>query len=381
MDDVARAAIGDVLLRVLGTGSSTDGRLHQTFTIPQSSVEVEATAQSLQIQPGSLSILYEVPLFKDRGSIQLPQPEVAIVQQMPVPTARTVGTPITARLQARVVKESIPPYDFAWTTDSAPAPTEGTEREVTGPALNGATGTHTLTTAYLRMTDLLGQVATTSRPVQYHVRRARHWGRSLGAMAAVVALLLLALVGTLVILPIIQAATTPTTAPTPTMTVPPVAPIVAFQAVLGGPAQIDPVTNTWEQVCFPSGPTAGAGTPTPPPEPPLESATITLDNSQSNVAVSWNLTFTSDPQDFVGVNQDWATATNFTSPSPVSSGTVPAHGTTILTITPVPQLCNAFSFIAGPSSVRLSVNLTYSPQNPGVSQPVVFTDLVSQAVP
>jgi hypothetical protein len=365
LDPFVIAAIQSALARVLG--ASEDGKLQQVFTIPDSSVAVNVSAQTLRMEPDGVTLLYDAPLKGDRIMPQFPArtPVVSVTQRLPLPVASRPGAPVTASLRAQAVSESFPPYDLEWRTDSAPVPTAGPERQVIGTPADMTPGTHTLTTARLRLIDLIGQVATADQPVQYTVRPRRRIGRTAAIAAALALVIALTLGGVAVAsgglrFPIVGApqvviTPTPTFTPTPTQT-----PVIAFRATLSGPAFGDGV---WAQECKSQGVV-------------LDPTTLTLDNTGSNVPVSWQVSFANDPNANLAGDQVWSSASDASSGAPAVSGTTDPGAATTLTITPDSKLCAWLTPTNTQTSYTFTLALTYNPANPDIQQPVTFTDLV-----
>lgn len=375
LENIVIGALQEALLQVLSFGTAADGRIWQVFTIPGSSVSVNAPAQSLRIEQGGITILYETPLSKEKISPQFParKPAVSILQQPALPMLSGHGAPLTVTLRAQVVSESFPPYDFEWRTDNAPAVTQGAERQVIGTPTEMAPGPHTLTTTHLRMIDLIGQVATDDKPVRYTVRPRRRLARIVitGVVIAILAVLITGGIGVAngqIRLPfglIGSAATatfTPTDTPTPTLTPTPL-PLISFTSTLSGPA-VDTNSGIWAQTCVNSKTT-------------LENTTLTLDNTGSNVPISWQISFTSDPAANLSSDQIWATANDTSVDNPISSGTTAAGALTTLTITPAPQLCTWLPAASVPSPINLTVIVTYNPSSSDTQQPITFSDQVT----
>lgn len=377
LGNIVIGALQGALLQVLSSGTAADGRIWQVFTIPGSSVSVNAPAQSLRIEQDGITILYETPLSKEKISPQFParKPAVSILQQPALPMSSGHGAPLTVALRAQVVSESFPPYDFEWRTDNAPAVTQGAERQVIGTPTELAPGPHTLTTAHLRMIDLIGQVATDDKPVRYAVRPRRRLARM--AVTGVVIVILAALItggigvangqirlpfGLIGSAVTATATFTPTDTPTPTLTPTP-APLISFTSTLSGPA-VDTNGGIWAQTCFNSKTT-------------LENTTLTLDNTGSNVPVSWQISFTSDPAANLSSDQIWATANDTAVDNPISSGTTAAGALTTLAITPAPQLCAWLPAASVPSPINLTVIVTYNPSTPDTQQPITLSDQVT----
>ena len=133
-------------------------------------------------------------------------------------------------------------------------------------------------------------------------------------------------------LPLVQPRTTPNPTPVPTNAPPPV------------PSRPTPVPTTAPPVVkFAVQPTSFTQTCTA--NPGLPSFAVTLDNSQSSVAVDWRATITDqDPTQ----SELWATA------SP-SSGQVGSQRTTQVTVIPASDLCSRFS---GNSSAPITFHVT-----------------------
>ncbi len=377
LGEIVIGALQGALLKVLSTGTAEDGHIWQVFTIPGSSVSVNAPAQSLRIEQGRVTILYETPLSKDKISPQFPSrtPAARILQQPALPTISGSGAPLTVTLRAQVASASFPPYDFEWRTDNNPAVTQGLERQVVGTPTDVTPGAHTLTTAHLRMIDLIGQVATDDIPVRYITRPRRRLAR-IAVTSVIIAGLAGLITGGIGVAngqlrfpfglnnPLVSATATftPTDTPTPTLTPTPV-PIISFNTSLSGPA-FDTSSGNWAQTCFNSKTT-------------LDNTTLILDNTGSNEPVTWQISFTSDPAANLSVDQIWATANDTSVDNPISSGTTAAGAQTTLTITPASQLCSWLPTSSNPSPINLSVNVSYNPVNPDAQQPITLIDQVT----
>ncbi len=64
------------------------------------------------------------------------------------------GAPVTIKLDAQILKDSTPAYDFAWTRELSP-------NAVPVAATAAGAGPQTLTTGRLKVIDMFGQVAQT----------------------------------------------------------------------------------------------------------------------------------------------------------------------------------------------------------------------------
>lgn len=366
LDTLVVDAIQGALALALSADGHTDGAIQQTLTIPGSSVSVSAPARALRVAPGSVTLLFDAPLRKDRTLPHFPAriPIVRIAQQAPTPVASHPGAPITTTVRAQVVNGSFPPYDFEWRTDQAGGMTSGPQRDIIGNATDTTPGPHTLTTAHLRLIDLIGQVATADQPVQYAGQAKRRAGRTVAIATTLALVAALALGGVAAAngrfpFPWVgapQATATPTDTPTPT-------PVIAFAPALSGSAYSD---SGWAQDCH----TATSGQ--------LDTTTLTLDNTQSNVPISWSITFANDPTASLSAGQQWATATDPSSGATVTEGTTDAGGTTTLSITPDPSLCDSWlkSTINYQVTYNFTLSLTYTPESPDNQQPVTFTDQI-----
>ena len=366
LDDMIVGALQGALLQVLGLGNADEGDSHlrQIFTIPASRISVETAAVGLDIDAGSLTLLYNVPLRQEKIGFQFParRPAVRMVQQPPLPTASRPGAPLAVTLRAQVVNESFSPYDFAWTTNETPVPTEGAERQVVATTPAGVTpGTHTLTTAHLWMTDLIGQVAADEKPVQYLVRKRSRVGRT-AVIAAVVAALVISCIGIGIVFGHGGSSTTSSTpVPTATATVMPTpVPVIGFRALVYG-SGVTTSTGAWSQDCV-SNTTM------------LDTTSLLLDNTTSNVPISWHIAFANQtyplpPSDI------WADVTASSSGSPSSSGETAAGSSTTLTITPDQNLCSWLSKPGPVTFIDFLVVVTYNPENPD-AQPITFTDQI-----
>lgn len=381
-DEITMGAIRGALLRALSIGDSADGRFWQSFSIPDSSVSLNAAAQSLRIESGGVTLLYDVPLSKDKIDFQFPvrKPAAQILQLLPLPIAASRGAPLTVTLRAQVVSESFPPYDFEWQTDSTPAPTEGAERRVVQTPADVRPGTHTLTTVRLRMIDLIGQVATDEKPVQYVVRPRKRLGRVVAAATILAVIATLALGGlslangqlNLPVFTITNVTPKATATPTPTLTPTP-APQVFFTPILRGDA-FNPRTMVWSQACGSSKLDF------------LIATELILDNTHSNASVTWTISLANDPTVQFTPDQIWATVSDLSSSntslgSSSLSGTTLAGSITYLKVTPAPQLCTWLTAANPSTTYSFMLSLTYTPSNPDAQQPITFTDSVTPPPP
>jgi len=216
---LASALWHTILLRLLAIAQTPGGasdavttilRLRQRFVIPGADVSVEADAQQLLVEEGTVTLLYALPRATDPFLPQPPDlaPQVTITQ-LGTPVQAAPGAPISVTVEARIVgiplgavgrvverfmrpfyrapltpplpPGSYPPYDFLWSNDLVPA--RALEHGfrwtfTTAPLMSGAPGARTiLTTARVTVVDSFGQFAQAAVPVWYQFAHQR--GRQL----------------------------------------------------------------------------------------------------------------------------------------------------------------------------------------------------------
>jgi hypothetical protein len=147
-------------------------RLFQCFDMPESKHTVETVAQELVTTDEQLIISYIIPRSVKEFPLEIPPPKPAVTITQPhIPQQTAQGAPVTIELDAQIIKDSTPPYDYAWTTDLSPNPVPqfGSTFTVSSVPVMPAVGEglQTLTMAHLKVIDMFGQVAETQAPAQY----------------------------------------------------------------------------------------------------------------------------------------------------------------------------------------------------------------------
>ncbi len=152
-------------------------RLFQCFALPASTQTIESVAQELLVTDEQLILYYTLPTSVQEVPLELPPPKPAIgITQPHLPQQTAQGAPVTIELDAQILKDSTPPYDYAWTSDLSPNPVPqfGSTFTISSVpmAVAAGEGPQTLTTAHLKVVDMFGQVAQTQAKVQYLPARA-----------------------------------------------------------------------------------------------------------------------------------------------------------------------------------------------------------------
>lgn len=148
-------------------------RLYQCFALPTSTQTIECVAQELLVTDEQLILYYTLPTSEQEVPLEIPPPKPGVsITQPHLPQQTAQGVPITIELDAHILKDSTPPYDYAWTNDLSPNPVPqfgATYRISTVPVAATAAGAEpqTLTTAHLKVIDMFGQVAQTQVPAKY----------------------------------------------------------------------------------------------------------------------------------------------------------------------------------------------------------------------
>ncbi len=147
-------------------------RLFQCFDLPGTTRTIETTAQELLVAADQFIIYYTLPKSLKEFQLELPPPKPAVTITQPhIPQQIASGAPVTIELEARITKDSSPPYDYAWTTDLSPEPSPEHGPGLTIHAVPLApvvgSGPQELTTAHLKVVDMFGQVSETHAPAQY----------------------------------------------------------------------------------------------------------------------------------------------------------------------------------------------------------------------
>lgn len=98
-------------------------RLYQCFTIPGTSQAIETAARALVIQNGKLILYYRIPkMLKGIQVVKPPEKPIVVLSQGGIPQQIAQGAPVTAQMDAKIMKDSSPPYDYLWTTDRSLEP-------------------------------------------------------------------------------------------------------------------------------------------------------------------------------------------------------------------------------------------------------------------
>jgi hypothetical protein len=159
------------------TEPATSVKLLQRFLIPGTDIVVDAPVVDLTVRHGYLVALYDLPIEKDRPrfTIETAKPKPAIVQ-MKIPHQTAPGGPVVVQLDALLGDSTEPPYDFAWRIDHASQLEQQHDSTVTvrklidsrtEPATVEATP-EKLTTASLKVIDILGQTGETEIEATYY---------------------------------------------------------------------------------------------------------------------------------------------------------------------------------------------------------------------
>lgn len=148
-------------------------RLYQCFNLPGTSEAVEAAARALVVEDGRLILYYRIP--KTLKSIQVAEPPAkptVIISQAETPQQIAQGAPVTALVEAKVIKESSPPYDYVWTTDRSPEPRpeHSSKLAITKipRQLAARSGLQKLADVHLKVIDMFGQVSEVQGPAKYY---------------------------------------------------------------------------------------------------------------------------------------------------------------------------------------------------------------------
>ena len=147
-------------------------RLFQCFDLPASKQTVETVAQELVVSGEQLIIYYTIPKSVKEFPLEFPPPKPAVTITQPhMPQQAAPVAPVTIELDARITRDSTPPYDYAWTNDLSPNPVPqfGSKYTISSVPLTPAIGEglQTLTTAHLKVIDMFGQVSEAQAPAQY----------------------------------------------------------------------------------------------------------------------------------------------------------------------------------------------------------------------
>ncbi len=151
------------------TNAQSAEPLTQVFDIPTTTQTVEAVAQELLVTNGQLIVYYTIPMSLKMLPLEVspPKPSVTIVQPH-IPHQLHQGALVTAKVEARITKDSVRPYDYAWTTGLSQKLEHGSKltiQTIPPPVPHG--GQQQLTTAHLKLIDMFGQVSEVQAPVQY----------------------------------------------------------------------------------------------------------------------------------------------------------------------------------------------------------------------
>ena len=314
----------EVVAALLGGRTEGDAiDLTQRYVVPGTGVAVDAHTNAVEITPDGLT-LYTAIRCDARFVPEPPRrlPQVTIVQQG-IPSQAAPQTPVQATVAAEVVSESYPPYDYAWETEPAlgQQSAHGQLITVRGTPLGTGDDPERIARVHVSLIDSFGQVAQHDTQVVAHPaqRRQEHQEKqkspSRGPLKIVLpAALAIILVGSGV------AVVFSHLGPKPPIQTP----------VIGVLPQ-----TAYSQTCQPAVPT-------------LPAIPVTLDNSGSSIAVTWQAAVRGLAP---GSAAPWAAVDS-------ASGTVPARSSKVVTITPATDLCSRLQGAAAPQV--FSVTLTYS---------------------
>ncbi len=178
-----------LLLRVRAANSQDQeaqdaARLFQCFALPTSTQTIESVAQELLVTDEQLILYYTLPMSVQEVPLEIPPPKPSVsITQSHLPQQTAQGAPVTIKLDAQILKDSTPPYDFAWTSDLSPNPVPqfGATYSISAvpvAATAAGAGPQTLTTAHLKVIDMFGQVDETQAPAKYLPARKKQQRQS-----------------------------------------------------------------------------------------------------------------------------------------------------------------------------------------------------------
>jgi branched-chain amino acid transport system substrate-binding protein len=165
-------------------------RLFQCFALPASTQTIESVAQELLVTDELLIIYYTLPQSVQEVPLEIPPAKPAVnITQPRIPQQTAQGAPVTIELDAQILKDSTPPYDFTWTSDLSPNPIPQFGATCTISSVPVAVaapggGLQTLTTAHLKVIDMFGQVAQTQAKAQYLPAPTQKQRPSRGSLAS-----------------------------------------------------------------------------------------------------------------------------------------------------------------------------------------------------
>lgn len=303
--------------------------LTQRYVVPGTGVAVDALTNAVEITPDGLT-LYTAIRCDARFVPEPPRrlPQVTIVQQS-IPTQGAPQTPVQATVAAEVVSESYPPYDYAWEAEPAlgQQSSHGQLITVHGTPLGTGDDPERIARVHVSLIDSFGQVAQHDTQVVAHPaqRRQEHHEKQKSPSRGPLKILLSAALA-IILVGSGVAVVFSHLGPKPPIQTP----------VIGVLPQ-----TAYRQTCQPA-------------VPALAAIPVTLDNSGSSIAVTWQAAVRGSAP---GSAAPWATVDG-------ASGTVPARSSNVVTITPATDLCSRLQGATAPQV--FSVTLTYSAAQQGL---------------
>jgi hypothetical protein len=338
---------GETLAALLG-GRYADGELElaPVLGVPGSSVRVVAKLAAVELREGQLTLYCQAPTDA-KYSPQKPdkQPQAAI-QPQEIPVQAAAGAQVRASVAAQIVKESYPPYDYAWKGGGSPhlLPVRGPRLEVTGTPTGRGDDPEAIGKAHVTLIDSFGQVTVADGVALAHPAQRRSGNQRKGrgrrlALAGVAAagIAALTLGGIAIAGP-------------------------GIGGLFGGGSQpgfaVSPLTAI--QVTCPSA--AGPAAVTP----------ILLDNSAGRTNMLWQASITDQAP---GGAEPWAA---FTGGGETASGTVPAGQSQQLQVQPARDLCRRVFDTGAQQTFHVSV--TYGTAGQATVSVVVGVSRVAVSV-
>ncbi|HEU0025975.1 MAG TPA: hypothetical protein VFQ25_02575 [Ktedonobacterales bacterium] len=359
----------------------------QHVPVPGTAIALDLIPNAVVVGDGELSLFAAVPqpnaFFQPHPPDQ--RPDVTI-NQPDIPTQETELATVTATVHAEVTTPSYDPYDFTWTTDLAPhTRSYGPDLTVTGRPRGAGPGgdLEIITNAHVTVIDGFGQIQNHMDPVYANAARRRvsapgrlavplgqSSGGSRGAGSRFILPLVLLLLLALGAVSAYGAYNTGAFAglvsgssPTPTASAAPTtAATVTAAPTAASTASAAPTTTT---TAAPTATSLPAGSPpvfafhaTPASVSQacvgiqaLPSFTVTLDNTHSTMAVSWQVKTDDNAPDGAHYWAHPSASGQPGSPSvPLLTGTVAAGASKVVTITPYNDPSNTlcYQLQAGP---------------------------------
>lgn len=298
--------------------------LTQRYVVPGTGVTVDAPTVGVDLTPDTLKLYSAIRC--DAAFLPEPPrraPRVTIAQQH-VPSQPAPRTPVQATVAAEIISTSYPPYDFAWEADPAIGEMDTHAQVITvrGTPLGMSGDPEGIARVQVSLIDSFGQVARHDAQVMAHPAQQRQQKRQEKQQLRLRGPLKVLLPAALAVILVVSGAA------------------VVFSHLGPKPPIATPVLSVlpqtaYSQTCQPAVPT-------------LTGIPVTLDNTGSTVAITWHAAVQGSAP---GSAEPWARVDN-------TSGTVPARGREVVTITPAADLC---SRLQGATTQQVfSVTLTYS---------------------